>query len=67
MTTNQTKQQFEQDCQQHDWHYEHSDDHRIWLRGSESHQKLIKGKESHRELQEIYDQYNPYHQINYEL
>ena len=38
----QCLEEFEQMCQQHDWTYEMSDDHRYWVTGQEQKQVLMK-------------------------
>ena len=38
----QCLEEFELMCQQHDWTYEMSDDHRYWVKGQESYRDLMK-------------------------
>ena len=38
----QCLEEFELMCQNHDWTYEMSDDHRYWVKGQESYRDLMK-------------------------
>lgn len=36
-------------CKQHDWTFEYSDDHRMWMRGMEERKKLIRLLNEHQD------------------
>ena len=38
----QCLEEFEHMCQQHDWTYQMSDDHRYWVKGQEEYTELMK-------------------------
>lgn len=40
---------------QHDWHYDYSDNHRIWEKGFIERKKLVRLTEESRDHKELYD------------
>jgi len=48
-------------CERHDWWYEMSDDHRVWLAGGAAQAALVAHTKKNPALRPIYDAWSEYH------